>query len=209
MQIFSNQNIKVIGSGRTDAGVHANCQIANVEIDTEMKSEKLKKAINSFLPSDIYIMKCDEVENDFHARFSAKKREYLYYISNEYSPINRMYTWNCKWNLDQSKLKKCSKLILGEKNFSLLSKASSDVRNKICVVYESQWDISEKKLIYRITANRFLQHMVRLLVGTMVEVARGRISVDEFNKILNNKDSNFSAVRAPAKGLFLNNIFYD
>ena len=107
----------------------------------------------------------------------------------------------------KSKLEKCSEIIIGEHDFSLLSKASSDVDNKLCVIFESEWIFSNSDICFKITANRFLQHMVRLLVGTMIEVARGRIPVKEFEKMLNNKEINFSSVRAPAAGLFLNKIF--
>ena len=199
----------MIGSGRTDTGVHANGQIANVNIDTKMSPVQLTKAINNYLSKDIYIVKCDLVDDDFHSRFSAKKRQYFYYISNRYSPINRMYLWNCKWNLDLSKLHICANLITGEHDFTLLSKASSDIKNKTCIVYQSEWKIEDSRIVYKITANRFLQHMVRLLVGSMIEVARGRITIKDFENILNNSNSIFSAVRAPAHGLFLNKIFYD
>ena len=208
-KIFSNQNIKLIGSGRTDSGVHANGQIANIEIETEMLPKQLTKAINSYLSKDIYIEKCDLVDDDFHSRFSAKKRQYFYYISNSYSPINRMYLWNCKWNLDLSKLHTCASLIIGKHDFSLLSKASSDTKNKICKVYQSEWEIEGSKIIYKITANRFLQHMVRLIIGSMVEVARGRMTINDFKNILNNSNAFFSSVRAPSHGLYLNEIFYD
>ena len=208
-KIFPNQNIKINGSGRTDAGVHANEQIANIIIDSEMKPEQLRRAINNYLPNDIYIHECNLVDEEFHARFSAKKRQYLYYISSSYSPINRMYSWHCKWDLEKSKLEKCSEIIIGEHDFSLLSKASSDIDNKLCTIFESKWIFSNSDICFKITANRFLQHMVRLLVGTMIEVARGRIPVKEFEKMLNNKKINFSSVRAPSEGLFLNKIFYD
>lgn len=208
-KIFPNQKIKIIGSGRTDTGVHANGQIANIKIDTNMEVNQIENAINSNLPSDIFIEKCDLVDDDFHARFSAKKRQYLYYISSSYSPINRLYLWKCKWKLDISKIQECSKFVVGEHDFSLFSKSSSEVRNKKCIIYESKWSFENSKLLYKVTANRFLQHMVRLLVGTMIEVGRGRISINEFKKTLNNEKSKFSAVRAPAHGLFLNKIFYD
>ena len=138
-KIFPNQNIKINGSGRTDAGVHANGQIANIVIDSEMKPEQLRKAINNYLPNDIYIRECNLVDKGFHARFSAKKRQYLYYISSSYSPINRLYLWKCKWELDISKIQECSKFVVGEHDFSLLSKASSDIDNKLCKIFESEW----------------------------------------------------------------------
>ena len=210
MKIFSDQNIKVIGSGRTDAGVHANGQVANVNIEnSKMNESQIKNAINSYLPNDIFINDCTLVKDEFHARFTAKKREYFYYISNNYHPKNRFYVWNCKWELDLNILNKCSEMLIGEHDFSSFSKASSDTKNKICKLYESYWIMDDSKLIYKVKANRFLQHMVRLLVGSMVEVSRGRISIKEFERILKNKKSKFTAVRAPATGLFLNEIFYE
>ena len=201
--------MSLIGSGRTDSGVHAKGQIANVHFNTKMSPSQIKNALNAKLLSDIFIVDCTSVNQDFNARFSAKEREYIYYITRDYSPINRLYSWHCKWNFNQDRLDKCSEILIGQNDFSLFSKASSETKNKICCIYESNWIHSDKFSTYTILGDRFLQHMVRLLVGTMVEVARDRLSIEDFKNILKCKNTNFSAVRAPASGLFLNKISYD
>ena len=196
-------------SGRTDSGVHANCQIANFSTDTKMSNLQIKNALNRNLPQDIYIKDCEIVHKNFNSRFSAIKREYIYYVKNDYSPINRMYFWHCKWPLDYKKLNECADLLLGENNYSLFSKASSETKNKVCIITHSKWSFDGECYKYKIIGNRFLQHMVRLLVGTMVEVSRNRLSVVDFKNILICKEDKFTAVRSPAEGLFLNRIYYD
>ena len=174
-----------------------------------MKPEQIKNAINRKLRADIYIHDCQLIADSFHARFSAIKREYNYFIINNYSTSKRLYAWYCKWPLQYEKLIKCSEILIGKHDFSLLSKASSETKNKVCNIYKSEWIKENNKLIYNIEANRFLQHMVRLLVGTMVEVGRGRISISEFEQILNGNKTRFTAVKAPPNGLFLHKIYYD
>ena len=207
--ILKVENINVIGSGRTDSGVHAIGQVASVFCKTKMSSFQIKQALNRKLPNDIFIKDCLSVDKQFNARFSAKKREYIYYITSDYSPINRQYSWYCKWEFNQDRLHECANILIGENNFSLFSKASSETKNKICCIYESGWNFDSKLSSYTIIGNRFLQHMVRLLVGTMIEVARNRLSIKDFKDILKCRDTHFTSVRAPALGLFLNKIYYD
>ena len=207
--IFKTDKINLIGSGRTDSGVHANCQVANFQFDTEMNTEQIKKALNRKLSNDVYIKDCIKVNTDFNSRFSAVRREYIYQITEDFNPLNRMYYWHCKWPINQKRLNECSNLLLGEHDFSLFSKASSETKNKICKIYDSKWSFNKTELNYKIVGNRFLQHMVRLLVGTMIEVSREKIKLKDFKNILENKDSKISAVRAPAQGLFLNEVYYD
>ena len=208
-KIFDNQKIKIIGSGRTDSGVHAYEQVANVFIETDIDDIKIKKAINRYLPNDIFINDCRIVNDNFNARFSAKKREYIYYISNNYSSIKRAYRWHYKYEYDVSVLNKCVDFLLGEHDFSLLSKASSETKNKICNIYTAEWSSVNNKIMFKISANRFLQHMVRFIVGTMMEVSRGQISLKEFEKIILRNNPKHVAFRAPAQGLFLNKIYYE
>ena len=207
--IFKINDINLIGSGRTDSGVHANAQVANFSVETSMNEVQIKNALNSRLPKDIFINSCKIVSQTFNSRFSAIKREYLYYIKPDYSPINRMYFWHCKWMLDEEKINNCSSLLLGKNNYTLFSKASSETKNKICIITHSEWAFNGEYYIYKIIGNRFLQHMVRLLVGTMIEVSRNRLTLENFENILNCKEDKFIAVRAPSTGLFLNKIYYE
>ena len=208
-KIFKNQKINLIGSGRTDSGVHALGQIANIKLDTDMENESLLNAVNGNLnDNDITITNVDKVNSDFHSRFSALKREYIYKISTEYSPIERDYYWTIQEEIDIQKLHDCAELIVGEHDFTQLSKKNDEIDNKICNIYLSEWDIFENKIHYKIIANRFLHHMVRYLVGTMIEVSKNRsFTTNDFDLMLQGKDRE-QIFRAPSKGLYLKKIYY-
>jgi len=207
--IFNTQDIKLIGSGRTDSGVHANNQVANFNFSTNMNENQIRNALNSKLPQDIFVKNCIEVDESFHSRFSALEREYKFYIVSEYNPTNRFYTWLITYDFDYDALIECSKLILGEHDFSFFSKMSSKVENKKCNIFKSAWQAQNGIYIYKIKGNRFLHHMVRFLVGTMFEVARGRFTVENFKDMLDCRQTNCYPVCAPATGLFLERVAYE
>ena len=207
-KLFKDQKINLIGSGRTDSGVHALRQIANIVLDTKWETRNIRNALNANLENDIYIKDVIEIDEKFHARFSAKKRSYKYFITNEYCPINRLSNWNTKKNINFEKLTKCASLVLVNKDFTNFCKATAEVKTKECKIYESKWINDEKTFIYTIKANRFLHHMVRFLVGTMIEVSRNRISINDFKNMLQVEKLNYSVFCAPAKGLFLDRVEY-
>ena len=203
------KKIDLIGSGRTDSGVHAHNQIANFHFNTNIPEEKIAKAINSKLSNDIYIKTCKRVTNDFHSRFDAINRHYIYNISSQFCPFNYSYEWYIKWkNIDFNILSKCSEMIVGEHDFISFCKSSSIKESNACIVEKSMWNIDNNKMIYEIIANRFLHHMVRFLVGTMIEVSRGRISLKDFENLLKGGENKNKILSAPAKGLFLKKINY-
>ena len=206
--IYPKEAITLIGSGRTDAGVHALAQVAHIELPNRLSPTKLIQALNGNLKRDIRINSVVEADDDFHARFSATAREYEYHLVKNYSPITRKYATELKWNINPDLLNECAKLLMGEHDFTAFCKATAEVENKICTIYKTEWEDMEKN-IFRIRANRFLQHMVRYLVGTMLEVARGRFSVKDFKDLLNGEQSEAMVVRAPAQGLFLKKVYYD
>jgi len=208
-KIFQLQNINLIGAGRTDAGVHAVAQTANVKLETSMDSEELKNAVNGNIINDIYISNCLEIDHEFHSRFSATKREYEYKISTFYSPINRNNYWNIDHKINTEILSECASLILGEHDFTQLSKKNSEIKNKTCHVYDSTWKYNGNRFYYLIKANRFLHHMVRYLVGVMIEISRGNnLTIDDFKLMLNGVERKI-IFRAPAKGLYLKKIYYE
>ena len=208
-KIFKNQKINLVGSGRTDSGVHALEQIANINLDTDMDIKSLLNAINGNLNyNDILVTGISEVPADFHSRFSALKREYVYKISMKNSPIGRDYYWNVKDQIDFKILDKCAKLVLGEHDFTQLSKKNDEIDNKICKIYLSEWKSLNDKIYYKIIANRFLHHMVRYLVGTMIEVSKGHsFTIEHFKLMINGNDRDY-IFRAPSKGLFLKKVYY-
>ncbi|MBC8256551.1 MAG: tRNA pseudouridine(38-40) synthase TruA [Candidatus Marinimicrobia bacterium] len=207
--IYPEEKITVLGAGRTDAGVHALGLTANVKLPSKLSANELMKALNGNLNQDVRIDSAGVVEDDFHARFSATAREYEYRLVKAFSPITRNYTTLLKWNINKNLLNDCAKILVGEHDFTSFCKATAEVENKICTVFDSKWDEANEMIIFTIKANRFLQHMVRYLVGTMLEVARGRYTLEDFQNLLTNEKSKPVVVRAPAQGLLLKKVYYE
>ena len=138
-----------------------------------MSPVQIRNALNAKLLNDIFISDCSIVNQDFNARFSAKKREYIYYITREYSPINRLHSWYCKWNFNQDKLDECSKILVGQNNFSLFSKASSETKNKICRIYKSNWIHSNEFSTYTIIGDRTgnIEGKIISLIAALVKIS--------------------------------------
>ncbi len=207
--IYPEEIITLLGAGRTDAGVHALGLTANVKLPPKLSANELLQALNGNLNQDVRINSAEVVEDDFHARFSATARKYEYRLVKAFSPITRNYTTPLKWKIDKILLNECAELLVGEHDFTSFCKATAEVENKICTVIDSNWGESDEMIIFTIKANRFLQHMVRYLVGTMLEVAKGRYTIAGFQSLLNNEKSKPVVVRAPAQGLFLKKVFYE
>jgi len=207
--IFPEEKISLFGAGRTDAGVHALGLVANIKLPQKLSANELRKAINGNLSQDVRIDSAEVVEDKFHARFSATAREYEYRLAKTYSPVTRNFTAPLKWKIDTKVLMDCAEILIGEHDFTQFCKATAEVDNKNCIVFDSQWKETSELLIFSIKANRFLQHMVRYLVGAMLEVGRGRYAVSDFNNLVNNTKSEAVVVRAPAKGLFFKKINYE
>lgn len=208
-KIHLNKKITLNGSGRTDSGVHAKGQVASIKIDSSLTAEQLLKAINSSLQKDVRIMSCNEMDEDFHARFSAKERRYEYRIVREETPFTNKRAWFLKYDVDFNLLNKCASLVVGNHDFTPFCKANAEVEHKRCIVFDSFWEKTSSGLIYNVKANRFLQHMVRFLVGTMIEVGRGRMSFDDFKLFMDAGHPELCVVRAPAHGLYLAEVSYD
>ncbi|MFI3321080.1 MAG: tRNA pseudouridine(38-40) synthase TruA [Rikenellaceae bacterium] len=200
---------KIVGCGRTDTGVNASYYIA--QFDTE-RIDKVEKEgflyhLNCILPSDIAIHSIKEVSDDMHARFSATEREYQYYISTRKSPFNR-HVYQYYIPLDIEKMNKAAKLLLTYDDFTSFAKLHSDNSSNICDVMVAQWTQQGDKITFTIRANRFLRNMVRSITGTLLDVGKGKISVDDFAKIIEAKDNSRAASSAPARGLFLTDVVY-
>ena len=208
-KIFNTDSITLFGSGRTDSGVHAKAQLAHVKINSEIKLDKIKNAINGNIGRDVWVNHCEFVDEKFHSRFDARMREYRYFLTDSYSPINRKKEWYLPKELDLNLLDKCAKLILGTHDFTIFCKANAEVENKVCNVFKSKWEFDQGSGEFIILANRYLQHMVRYLVGTMIEVARGRYSVEQFELMLNCRKEDIMVYRAPAHGLYLWRVEYE
>jgi tRNA pseudouridine38-40 synthase len=210
-EIFEHKT-EVGGAGRTDAGVHALAQIAHLRVFNVVKSvnsRQLINAINDRLPHDINIIRAKLVPNEFHARHHATARQYLYQISSRRTAFAKNHVWWIKDKLDLKAMNEAVKLIVGKHNFQSFCEIENPKDSTIVNVNSAQLITNNKQMIYiRINARHFLWKMVRRLVGTIVEVGRGNLTVEEFGKMLEEK-SNFAAkYTAPPSGLFLEKVFY-
>lgn len=202
------KTIRVIGSGRTDTGVHATGQVAHFDFKTDLSEKKLKAALNGNLTGDIHILECYKIASDFHARYSARKRNYIYRCRTDDYILDRFFSL-ITGEIDVDILNCAAKMVLGDHDFKSLSRINSELKHYRCIVYESVWKTEGSIVNYRISANRFLHHMVRFLVGTMLEISKGRISLEEFEDLLLNPRIMAKVFKAPAHGLVLEKVEYD
>jgi tRNA pseudouridine38-40 synthase len=203
-----NEDVKIIGAGRTDAGVHAISQIANFLTQGNFSTSIIKKALNAVLPDDIVIKSVTEVSQDFNSRFSAIKRKYRYIISLEPTAIERGFCWEVKYKIDVELMKSASVYLLGRHDFSSFCPRDFERENRFCDVKEVSFKKKSGRLIFEITADRFLRNMVRAIVGTLIDVGRGKIPVSYFKEIIDTKDRTKAGKTAPAQGLFLVKVYY-
>ncbi len=216
-QIISNaiekiigEKINLIGSGRTDAGVHALGQVANFLTSKELDIYSFFYSLNSVLHKDIAVKKIEMVDEKFHSRFDAKKRTYIYLFNKNKSPFYYLYSYNYKilFEYDFNKLNNVSKLILGQKDFSSFCKKNSEVQNKICNVEEITWYRKNDFIIFLISADRFLHGMVRSIIGTLLETAKRNYDEEFLLSIIESKNREVAKESVPAKGLFLFKVRY-
>ncbi len=207
-QVTAQQKVTVIGAGRTDAGVHARGQVASVKLETTIPPERLRLAVNSQLAEDVHVKAVEAVTDDFHARKSAVRRRYSYAMTTAQPVLGRQYVWSVRHSLNRDLLLQCAEQVIGEHDFSGFARANASVGSTNCRVEVSRWELAESNMVYYIIADRFLHHMVRYLAGTMVEVARGRYTVDQFRSQLEDGPGCITVYRAPARGLVLEEVSY-
>lgn len=208
-EIHGGPPITVWGAGRTDAGVHARGQVAHVKLGTRLSPEKMMAGLNSLLPEDVRIRAVEIVPDDFHARFDATSRRYSYTMTNGMALMRRHYIWEQTHDLNNSTLETCAGQLIGHHDFAGFVKANSEVESTVCNVEFAHWEILKGDWTFHIKADRFLHHMVRYLVGTMVDVARGRFTAGDFQGRLDGNLESLKLFKAPAKGLVLEEVTYD
>ena len=214
-ELFSGE-CKVTGCSRTDSGVHANCFCATVETpegSSYIPAEKLPLAVSSLMPSDISVFFAEEVPDGFHPRYSVKSKEYLYriYVSETSDPFLYNRAWQIKTSLDDSKIEKMQKAaeyIKGRHDFSAFMASGSKITDAVRTVYSLDIYRVENQINVRISADGFLYNMVRIIVGTLVDIANGRISPDDLPAIIGSRDRSRAGMTAPAYGLYLNCVVY-
>ena len=220
LSLLLRQDIQVTGAGRTDAGVHARMMVAHFDLEggrskeegesrEEIDCKQLVYKLNKLLPQDIAVQKVEPVADDKHARFSALARTYYYYLHTVKSPFLRHYSCELHYPLDFDRMNEAARMLLDYEDFGAFCKSHADVKTTLCQVTKAEWrSVGEGQWLFEITANRFLRNMVRAVVGTLIEVGRGRLSMDDFRRVIEGKRRTEAGESMPAHALFLVEIEY-
>ncbi|WP_245868061.1 tRNA pseudouridine(38-40) synthase TruA [Labilibaculum filiforme] len=205
-----NQAINVVGCGRTDTGVHASDFMAHFEVEEsfEFDCEKLAFKLNRFLPYDIAINEIFRVKADAHTRFDAIARTYVYRITKRKNPFRKESHWQIQHVLDVAKMNDAAKILFEYIDFTSFSKLHTDVKTNNCKISKAEWLETADELVFTIKADRFLRNMVRAIVGTLVEVGRGKMDLAGFRKVIESKNRSNAGSSVPGHGLFLVKIEY-
>lgn len=211
-KINSEQKVDIHASGRTDAGVHALNQKAHFDMDAKMSPDKLKYSINCLLPKDIYIKDIKEVNDDFHARFNVKAKEYVYKINmGEYNPIEKDYVYQYNKKLDAVEMERALKYLEGTHDFKSFTKADEEKNDFVRTIVQTTF-IRDLKNVNSIQISflgtGFLRYMVRNMVGTLIEIGEGKYKSEDIISILEAKDRRKAGITAPPEGLYLKDVFY-
>ena len=211
IQHITGEEVDLIGSGRTDAGVHAFGQVANFKTNSDFPIEKMATAINSQLKQSIRVLKSEEVPLDFHSRYHCHQKTYAYIIDNskQGTAIYRNITYHLAQPLNLEKMQEAANYLLGEHDFSSFKSSGTSSKNSVRTIYKAQVLKEQDRVIIMLTGNGFLYNMVRIIAGTLVEVGLGHISSEEIKNILEAKDRKKAGKTLPAKGLFLMSVDYD
>ena len=206
---ITKEEVKITGSGRTDAGVHALGQVASFKMESNIPVNRIPSALNAKLPKDISIIECNEVDEDFHARYSAKGKRYRYLIHNsDYrSPIYKDISYHVKYELDFEKMKEEARNLIGEHDFKGFMSSGSAVKDTVRTIYNVTLEKKENLIVFEVEGNGFLYNMVRIIVGTLVDIGRGRIN-ESLKDIIVSKERGRCGHTAPAHGLFLKKVDY-
>lgn len=204
-----SQPIAVTGAGRTDAGVHARTMVCHFDIDRELDADQLCYRLNRILPRDISCGRAERVSEDMHARFSAKRRTYRYFIHTQRDPFLRHYSVETHWKLDFKMMNEAALWLTTQDDFKAFCKAGADNKTTLCQVTTAQWvSTSPTTWYFEIAANRFLRNMVRAVVGTLFEVGRHRMTLEQFREVVATGTRSDAGESMPAHGLFLWDIEY-
>lgn len=203
------QPIEIVGAGRTDAGVHARKMVAHFDVVELLDLKQTAYRMNRILPRDIAVEKIEKVGDDMHARFSATSRTYHYYIHTHKDPFCRAYSCETHYDLDFDAMNEAARVLLTQDDFASFCKTGADVKTTICHVTHAQWhQTSPTTWYFEITANRFLRNMVRAVVGTLIDVGRHRIDLEDFKQIVENKTRTAAGESMPGHALFLEDVTY-
>ena len=207
LRIIFKKRIPVTGSGRTDTGVHARNQVAHFDIP-EFDLQQLQRSLNGLLADDIVIKSLEFCAPDFHARFDAKKRVYRYYISTQPTAIMRRFCWAVFRPQNRTLMQLGAEMIKPVQDFRAFCKVKSEVKHHRCQILESRWLLKDDLLVYEVAADRFLHGMVRAIVGSLVALGSGKITLKDLKALIESGDRRLVPQTAPAKGLVLERVEY-
>ena len=222
LKMLLREDVAVTGAGRTDAGVHAAMMVAHFDIEAPLPTPPVREGsarqtacdylvyrLNGVLPHDIAIHKIYPVADDMHARFSARARTYYYYVHTRKSPFLRDRSWRLVHTPDFEAMNRAAATLMEYEDFTSFSKVNTDTKTNICHVTSAQWvQLGDYEWRFEITADRFLRNMVRAIVGTLMEVGRGQLTIDGFRHVIEQKNRSKAGDSVPARGLFLQNVEY-
>lgn len=201
--------MEVVGAGRTDTGVHARKMFAHFDSEYELECPQLVYKLNKLLPRDIAVQQVERVDDDMHARFSAKSRTYHYYVHLDKNPFLRSYSWQVYGNPDFELMNRAAAVLMEYTDFTSFSKVNTDTKTNDCTITEAHWDrVADGQWRFTITANRFLRNMVRAIVGTLMEVGRGRMTIEQLRSVVDAKDRCRAGDSVPGNALFLVDVKY-
>ena len=218
LSLLLKTDIDIVGAGRTDTGVHAKQMFAHFDFESEVDVPQLVHKLNSFLPKDIAVFNILKVSDEAHARFDATKRTYEYHIHTMKDVFENDGSYQFQFPLNIDKMNEACQILFKHNDFECFSKVNTDVNTFNCVIFEANWTRGNpeapgkqngNKLIFTIAANRFLRNMVRAIIGTMINIGTGKISLADFEKIIDSKDRSQAGFSVPAHGLYLTKIEYN
>lgn len=211
LKLHKGCEVKVTASGRTDAGVHAKGQVIHFDSDLNIPLPKWQLALNAALPGEIAILSVKEVDHQFHARFDAVGKEYRYFVDTRKirDPFQRNYSYHFPYQLDLRRMKEACVHFIGEYDFTSFCSAKTEVVDRIRTIYELDISVEGEQLMFRFRGNGFLYNMVRIMVGTLLQVGNGDIEPDSIPEILAKRDRIFAGKTAPPQGLYLWEVFYE
>lgn len=211
LSLILSRPIPITGAGRTDTGVHARDYYAHFEIDNDFTPQELKQLVyrlNRIMPKDISLFSAFQVEPDVHARFSAISRTYRYYISRKKDPFSQLYAWQYSGELNVEAMNSMAAKLLQYNDFTCFSKSGTDNKTNLCSIQESWLEEQGTMLVYHVKADRFLRNMVRAIMGTLMDIGKGKIDAGRFEEILLHGTRSDAGESVPAKGLFLEKVGY-
>ena len=208
---LTKEGIKIVGSGRTDSGVHAEGQVAEFTTSSKVPAEKFAPALNAMLPSDVKILKSQKAKDSFCAIKGAKKKTYTYrfYKSQTELPLKERFAVRLEKDLDVTSIKECAKLLEGEHDFKAFSSSGGSAKTSVRTIYKIAIKNTKQELCFSITGNGFLYNMVRIIVGTLIKVGEKKATIKDVEKMLSTKNRELGGRTLPAKGLTLTKVQYD